>query len=132
MEDDVATLGGIDAGLAGIQAAVDVGVAWSEPPLPPLLKNFGHPQKAPAKVLNEAESKDLLTKVGVPVPLAQVVQSAEQAAMAAEELRYPIVVKALGVAHKTEAGGVRLYLILAAQMKFQRRLWRCRASLSHI
>jgi acetyl-CoA synthetase len=110
MEDDVATLGGIDAGLAGIQAAVDVGVAWSEPPLPPLLKNFGHPQKAPAKVLNEAESKDLLTKVGVPVPLAQVVQSAEQAAMAAEELRYPIVVKALGVAHKTEAGGVRLYL----------------------
>jgi acetyl-CoA synthetase len=110
MEDDVATLGGIDAGLAGIQAAVDVGVAWSEPPLPPLLKNFGQPQKAPAKVLNEAESKDLLTNVGVPVPLAQVVQSAEQATMAAEELGYPIVVKALGVAHKTEAGGVRLNL----------------------
>jgi acetyl-CoA synthetase len=110
MEDDVATLGGIDAGLAGIQAAVDVGVAWSEPPLPPLLKNFGQPQKAPAKVLNEAESKDLLTNVGVPVPLAQVVQSAEQATMAAEELGYPIVVKALGISHKTEAGGVRLNL----------------------
>jgi acyl-CoA synthetase (NDP forming) len=110
MEDGVTTLGGIDAGLAGIQAAVDVGAAWNRPPFPPLLKNLGQSQKAPAKVLNEAESKDLLARYGVPIPLAQVVQSAEQAALAGEELGYPIVVKALGVAHKTEAGAVRLNL----------------------
>jgi acetyl-CoA synthetase len=39
-----------------------------------------------------------------------VVRSAGEAAAAAEELGYPVVVKALGVAHKTEVGGVRLDL----------------------
>jgi acyl-CoA synthetase (NDP forming) len=110
MKDGVATLGGIDAGLAGIQAAVDVGAAWSEPPFPPLLSNVGQRPGGSVKVLNEAESKDILAKYGVPVPLAQVVHRAEQAAIAAEELGYPIVVKALGIAHKTEAGAVRLNL----------------------
>ncbi len=110
MKDGVATLGGIDAGLAGVQAAVDVGAAWSRPPSPPLLNSYSQRQNGPAKVLNEAESKDLLAKFGVPIPLAQVVHNAEQAAMAANELGYPIVVKALGVAHKTEAGAVRLNL----------------------
>ena len=37
MKDGVAMLAGIDAGLAGIRAAVDVGAAWSQPPGPPLL-----------------------------------------------------------------------------------------------
>jgi acetyl-CoA synthetase len=60
--------------------------------------------------LDEAESKDLLARWGVPVPAAQVVRSAGEAAAAAGELGYPVVVKALGVAHKTEVGGVRLDL----------------------
>jgi acetyl-CoA synthetase len=60
--------------------------------------------------LDEAESKGLLTRCGVPVPPARVVGSAGEAAAAAGELGYPVVVKALGVAHKTEVGGVRLGL----------------------
>jgi acetyl-CoA synthetase len=60
--------------------------------------------------LDEAESKDLLARCGVPVPKARVVRSAEEAVTAAGELGYPVVVKALGVSHKTEAGGVRLDL----------------------
>ena len=110
MKDGVATLGGIDAGLAGIQAAVDVGAAWSRPPSPPLLNSFSQRQNGPAKVLNEAESKDFLAKYGVPIPSSRVVHTASEAARAAEGLGYPIVVKALGVPHKTEAGGVRLNL----------------------
>jgi acyl-CoA synthetase (NDP forming) len=42
--------------------------------------------------------------------LARVVHSAEEARTAAEELGYPVVVKALGIAHKTEVGGVRINL----------------------
>jgi acetyl-CoA synthetase len=61
-------------------------------------------------VLNEAESKNLLARWGVPVPSGRIVASAGEAAAASEELGYPVVVKALGVAHKTEAGGVRLGL----------------------
>jgi acyl-CoA synthetase (NDP forming) len=107
MKEGVAMLAGIDAGLAGIQAAVDVGDAWSRPPSPPLLTSFGQRQDGPVKVLDEAESKDLLARSGVPVPSARVVRSAEEAAAAAEALGYPVVVKALGVEHKTEVGGVR-------------------------
>ena len=110
MEDGIAALGGIDTGLAGIQAAVDVGAAWSRPPSPPLLGSFGGRQDGPARLLDEAASKSLLARHGVPVPSARVVRSAEEAAAAAGELGYPVVVKALGVAHKTEVGGVRLDL----------------------
>ena len=116
MKDGVATLGGIDAGLAGIQAAVDVGAAWSRPPSPPLLNSFSQRQNGPANVLNEAESKDFLAKYGVPIPSSRVVHTASEAARAAEGLGYPIVVKALGVPHKTEAGGVRLNLDNAGEV----------------
>ncbi len=107
MKDGVAMLAGIDDGLAGIQAAVDVGAAWSRPPSPPLLAGFDQRRDVPVKVLDEAESKALLARWGVPVPAGRVVRSAAEAAAAAEALGYPVVVKALGAAHKTEVGGVR-------------------------
>jgi acyl-CoA synthetase (NDP forming) len=110
MKEGVAMLAGIDAGVAGIQAAVDVGTAWSQLPHPPLLTCSEQQQNVSVKVLNEAESKDFLARCGVPVPLARVVYSAREAVEAAESLGYPVVVKTLGVAHKTEVGGVKLNL----------------------
>jgi len=102
MKDNIAMLAGIDDGIAGIQAAVDVGTAWSRPPAPPLLAGIDQQPDAPVKVLDEAEAKDLLARFGVPVPKSRVVRSAEEAAAVAEALGYPVVVKALGVAHKTD------------------------------
>jgi acyl-CoA synthetase (NDP forming) len=121
MNEGIASLAGIDAGLDGIQAAVDVGAAWSRPLSPRLLTNSGRQQDGQVRVLDEAESKDLLARCGVPVPPARVVRSAREAAAAAGELGYPVVIKALGIAHKTEVGGVRLNLgspdeVLAAVM----------------
>ena len=110
MKDGVAMLAGIEAGIAGIQAAVDVGAAWSRPPSSPLLAGFDQGRDGTVKVLSEAESKDLLARNGIPVPSAQVVRSAEEAAAAAETLGYPVVVKALGLVHKTDVGGIRLNL----------------------
>ena len=110
LKDGVALLAGIDTGIAGIQAAVDIGAAWRRPPSPPLLTSVGQPQDGAVKVLDEAESKELFARYGVPIPSARVVGSAGEAAAAAGELGYPVVVKALGLAHKTEVGGVRLDL----------------------
>jgi acetyl-CoA synthetase len=109
-KDGVALLAGIDTGIAAIQAAVDIGAAWRQPPSPQLLTSADPPQEGAAKVLDEAESKDLLARHGIPIPSAQVVSSAGEAVVAAAELGFPVAVKALGLAHKTEVGGVRLGL----------------------
>ncbi len=110
MNDGIAMLAGINAGLAGVQAAVDIGAAWRLPPRPPLLTSFGQVLNGPANVLNEVDSKDLIARYGVPVPASRVVNDTGEAAAASEELGYPVVVKALGLTHKTEVGGVRLGL----------------------
>jgi acetyl-CoA synthetase len=110
MQQDIAMLAGIDAGIAGIQAAVDVGAAWRRPPEAPLLTGFGQIKENAVMVLDEAESKNFMARYGVPVPAGRVIEIASEAAEAAEEIGFPVVVKALGVAHKTEVGGVRLNL----------------------
>ncbi|MCZ6817983.1 MAG: acetate--CoA ligase family protein, partial [Calditrichaeota bacterium] len=116
MKKGIATLAGIDAGLAGIQAAVDVGVAWNCSPSPPLLTSVSHPNDSQASVLDEAGSKRLLSSIGVPVPKGKVVHSAKQAVAAATKIGFPVVVKTLGVARKTEVGGVRLNLASADEV----------------
>jgi acetyl-CoA synthetase len=75
-----------------------------------LLTNFDQMQDGAVKVLDEAESKGVLAHWGVPIPPGKAVHSAGEAVTAADELGYPVVVKALGVAHKTETGAVRLNL----------------------
>ena len=110
IEEGIVPLAGIDAGLAGIQAAVDVGAAWSREAQPLMLDVAQGAGGANFKVLDEVESKSMLAKFGVPVPVHRVVRNAQEAVAAAEEIGYPVVVKSLGVAHKTDVGGVRLDL----------------------
>jgi len=97
MKDGVAMLAGIDDGIAGIQAAVDVGAAWCRSPAPPLLTSYDQLQSGHGIVLNEAKSKEFLDQYGVPIPSSQVVRSFEEAVAAADALGYPVVVKALDV-----------------------------------
>jgi acyl-CoA synthetase (NDP forming) len=112
----IAPLAGIDAGLAGIQAAVDIGAAWRRPLGQPLLGVEGHARGEKVRVLDEAESKALLGRCGVPIPPSRAVRNATEAAAAAEELGFPVAAKTLGVAHKTEAGGVALDLFSAEEV----------------
>jgi succinyl-CoA synthetase beta subunit len=62
--------------------------------------------------LSEAASKDLLGAFGVPFPDERVVDTADEAVRAADEIGYPVVAKLGGdaIAHKTERGLVRLGL----------------------
>jgi len=117
MDQGVAMLGGIDDGLAGIRAAVDIGASWKRPPGLPLLKDVGQKlEGTTTKVLDEAEAKKMLAELGVPVPESRIVNSSEEAITAAETLGYPVVIKALGVSHKTDVGGVRLNLCSAEEV----------------
>lgn len=63
----------------------------------------------PGDALGERDGKEVLTSWGVDVPPG-VLATAEQAPAAAAELGFPVVVKASGIAHKSEAGAVRVDL----------------------
>jgi acetyltransferase len=60
--------------------------------------------------LDEAVSKEVLAAAGIPTVAEAVVSSREEARAAAENLGFPVAVKGIapGLAHKTEAGLVRL------------------------
>lgn len=62
--------------------------------------------------LSEWESKRRLAAAGIPVAEERLCSGAEEAAVAASELGFPVVVKLCGraIAHKTERGLVRLGL----------------------
>ncbi|WP_342618323.1 acetate--CoA ligase family protein [Rhodoferax sp. GW822-FHT02A01] len=70
-----------------------------------------HAADATSHMLNEVASKRALQGFGVPIPRGACV-TAPAAVATAEALGYPVVVKAVSdtLAHKTEAGGVKLGL----------------------
>jgi acyl-CoA synthetase (NDP forming) len=56
------------------------------------------------------EARRLVSEAGIPLAEARAVESADAAVAAAAELGYPVVLKALGLLHKSDAGGVALGL----------------------
>ncbi len=74
-------------------------------------------KERPIRMLDEAASKQVLAAFGLPIPRGAVV-SAKDAGVVAAQLEFPLVVKAVSdtLAHKTEAGAVRLNLKNAAQV----------------
>ena len=56
------------------------------------------------------ESRELLAQGGVPFGAARRANSIDDARAAAAEIGYPVVLKALGLLHKSDAGGVALDL----------------------
>jgi acyl-CoA synthetase (NDP forming) len=57
-----------------------------------------------------AEARAALAAAGVPFGAAQSAVTADEAVAAADELGYPVVLKAVGAVHKSDAGGVVLAL----------------------
>ena len=76
-----------------------------------------HPEQPPAtvtaftatKLINEADAKSLLQKNHVTVPIGKK-STRDDVAKTATEIGYPITLKGLGLAHKSESGAVRVGL----------------------
>ena len=68
---------------------------------------------------SEHAAKRLLEAVGIPTTREQEVETADQAAAAAEDIGFPVVVKMAGedLAHKTEKGGVRVGVTSAEEVR---------------
>jgi acyl-CoA synthetase (NDP forming) len=69
--------------------------------------------------LDEQAGKSLLAEYGVPVPQSLTVKSAAEAEAAMAKLRAPVVVKVMSpdILHKSDAGGVKVGLKSAAEVK---------------
>ena len=118
LEGGIVPLQGQREALEAIAAAAAVGVAWRSGPGVELrlAPRTGLTATADVYSLSEAEGKAALARHGVAIPKSRVV-AAPEATRCAEELGYPVVIKAVGahLEHKTEVGGVALNLRDAAQ-----------------
>ncbi|MCP4430380.1 MAG: acetate--CoA ligase family protein, partial [Gammaproteobacteria bacterium] len=108
IERGIVSLYGIDDALTATEIAADIGVAWRQSfPAPALKLN-----KISGKTitLDEAAAKQQLSEHGVTVPQGERLTSAGQGKEIAGRVGFPVVLKALGIAHKTESDAVRLNL----------------------
>jgi acetyltransferase len=69
-------------------------------------------QAAQGQALTESAGKQLLALYGIPVTQERTVTSATEAAVAAQEIGFPVAMKIVSpqITHKTEAGGVILHV----------------------
>ncbi|MBD9623905.1 MULTISPECIES: acetate--CoA ligase family protein [Ensifer] len=115
MKAGVVPFFGIEEALAAIETAAEIGTAWAKP-VPPRLHDGRVAAAGEAITLSEHEAKVELAAAGLTVPKGKTAATAEEAADAAEALGFPVVLKGLGVAHKTEAGAVKLNLASRADV----------------
>lgn len=104
---------GIEEAFDAVEAAAFIGGAWARPLTSPLSLRAGPPHKGEAVHLtspSEAAAKAMLRRAGLPVPDGLEASSTDEAVAAAHELGFPVALKALGVAHKSELGAVALNL----------------------
>ncbi len=111
----IAPLQGIAEAFDAAEAAVLVGKAWRAGIAAPVRASRPtHGADTRGTVEgddpDEATAKAMLAYAGLQVPDGRRAADADQAVAAAESLGYPVAVKALGVAHKSEAGAVKLNL----------------------
>ncbi|TBB78036.1 CoA-binding protein [Rhizobium ruizarguesonis] len=108
MANGIIAFCGIDETITAAEVAAGIGQAWDRPPPLPLLDvSF---MDGEIETLTEADAKAELAAFGLPIPRGLLASSPDQAAEQAERLGFPVVLKALGIAHKTEAGAVVLNL----------------------
>lgn len=105
MEGSVAVLHGMSEGIAAIAAAIAAGRHPVSDPQPLLL--CGKPAGS-SKMLNETASKQVLSGFGLKIPRSIQARSVEELISNSSRLDFPMVLKGVGLAHKSEAGLVAL------------------------
>jgi acyl-CoA synthetase (NDP forming) len=73
----------------------------------------GLPEQTSGTAVDESYfgARQLIASVGIPLVEARRVVSLDEARIASDEIGYPVVLKAIGSLHKSDAGGVRLGIV---------------------
>ncbi|PZM10922.1 acetate--CoA ligase family protein [Rhizobium tubonense] len=115
MDEGIVPLSGIAEALAAAEIAAAIGKAW-ERALPPPLLDVAL-SDGDSVVLTEAEAKAELAAFGLRIPEGKSAHTPEEAAGIAVDIGFPVALKGLGIAHKTEAGAVALNLASADEVR---------------
>jgi len=111
MTQGVVPLCGLEEALQAIEAAALIGKPLSAQTIH-LPGHVTNPH-----LLEERDAKTLLGKHGLKTPSNRIADTPRDAARHAEEIGFPVVLKGTGVAHKTEAGAVKLDLRSACDVQ---------------
>ncbi len=106
----IVPLQGIVEAMDAAEAAAFIGEAWARPASGAIGSNANSTASSGRNTPDEAEAKALLRSAGLAVPEGARAASVAEAVAAAEKLGFPVALKALGVAHKSELGAVKLNL----------------------
>ncbi len=106
MECGIVPMNGLDESIQAISAASKLQPASGTRASPLLLPSpVQHPVLA-----SESDAKGEIEKHGITVPKFRVANTIAEAKLRAREIGFPVVLKGIGVAHKSEAGMVALGL----------------------
>lgn len=109
-EQGIAVLHGMEEGIGAIDAAIRSGAGYLRKT--PVLMGAGQGDQAGREgiTLDEASSKHALHLHGLKLPGSVSASGAAEIVSACSQLAFPVVLKGLGIAHKSEAGAVVLGL----------------------
>jgi acetyl-CoA synthetase len=108
MENGVVPMFGLSEALAAAEAAASVN---APEPTPVLLPGLADDRENRTETLTEADAKSALSEYGLPIPRSRVAGTASAATEVALGLIEPLAVKGLGLAHKSESGAVKLFVM---------------------
>jgi acyl-CoA synthetase (NDP forming) len=108
-EGGVPVLRRIEGAVAGLAALRTAAIASGVPAVP---ADAGPTPDGDAYLVG----RELLAAAGVEFPKMRAVDSTDAAVQAAQEIGFPVVLKALDLAHKSDVGGVKLNLTTAADV----------------
>ena len=104
--NNIVPLCGFAESLVAIEAASFIGRTLLN--TEPILK--GRPSINPL-IIDEADAKECLSMFGLEVPKYQIASTRDELQSACSEIEFPIVLKARGLAHKSESEAVKLNLM---------------------
>ncbi len=115
----ITPLYGMQQALKAVEVASQICINWQQRSPLPLITCQS--EDRPARTLNENQAKSWLAREGLTIPDARVAQTVQTAIKAAQEIGYPVVVKALceQITHKTESGAVSLNVGQAEEVAVQ-------------
>lgn len=115
MSQGIAPLCGITEAFDAAEAAAFIGQAWKRPLAPPVAVPVASTSEQATP--DEAAAKSILRRAELPAPDGYRCATPDEAVAASERLGYPVALKALGIAHKSEHDAVRLNLKDATSVK---------------